>query len=257
MTTPHDEHARTPEDPTPDAAGAADSDEVPGASDGVPGASDGVPAADAPVTAAAVTAPRDGSALAQPRGTRGLWIAAGAAVLAVVAVVVVIVSTQRDEPVAAPTTPPAVTLTNPLPTPAATPAERARKSPLEKVFPDTVLQWAVATQERTTVAKEPLESYRLTYTDGAGGTITVDVVQTRTAEDAAEVVRQLADDAPPLSEGATVTEEPVLVGENQVGTASVATGDEVGVASWTNGTTALRATGPGAAIENFFLAFPL
>lgn len=251
MTTHDDEHATSPDDLTPDAAAAAASDEV-------PGTSDGVPAADDPATAAAVTAPRDGSAHAQPRRrARGLWIAGGAAVLTVVAVVVAIVVTQRDEPVAAPTTPPAVTITNPLPTPVGTPAAREAKTPLQKALPDSVLQWTVVTQERTKVAKKPLESYRLTYTDGAGGTVVVDVVQTRTVEAAAKAAQKPADGDTAPSEGSTVTELPVRVGDDEVGTASVATGGEVGLATWTNGTTAFRATGPGAAIENFFLAFPL
>ncbi|QIK82568.1 hypothetical protein [Sanguibacter sp. HDW7] len=244
MTTHDDAHANPPEEPTADAAADETAAAAVGASAGA--AADG-------------TAAREGSAHAQSSGSKGraLWIAAGAAVLVVAATVVAIVLNQPEEPVAAPTTPPAVTITNPLPTPVGTPAERETKRPLEKAFPDAVLQWTVATQERTKVAKKPLESYRLTYTDGAGGTVTVDVVQTRTVEAAVKASTQAADDETPLSAGSTVAELPVLVGTTEVGTASIATGGEVGLAYWTNGTTSFRATGPGAAIESFFLAFPM
>ncbi|MGP7959616.1 hypothetical protein ACTVCO_02240 [Sanguibacter sp. A247] len=240
MTTHDPAHANPPEEPTADAV----AEET---------------AASAGGAAVASTASREGSAHAQGSGRKGpaLWIAAGAAVVVVAATVGAIVLNQPDEPVAAPTTPPAVTITNPLPTPVGTPAERATKRPLEKAFPDAVLQWTVATQERTKVAKKPLESYRLTYTDGAGGTVTVDVVQARTVEAAVKASKQAAADEAPLSAGSTVAELPVLVGTTEVGKASIATGGEVGLAYWTNGTTSFRATGPGAAIQNFFLAFPL
>ena len=211
----------------------------------------------------AEVAPHDGADAApthaRPRQgrRRTLWIGLAVAVVLVAAVVVAVVLTQRGEPVAAPTTPPPVTITNPLPTPVGTPAEREKETPLQQALPDAVLQWTVASQERTTLAADPLESYRLTYTDGVGGTVTVDVVQTRTVEDAVAASTQPAEGAEAPSAGSTVVELPVRAGTVEVGTASVATGGEVGLATWTNGTTAFRATGPGDAIENFFLAFPL
>lgn len=185
-----------------------------------------------------------------------LWIVAGVAVALVAAAIVIAVVASRDEPAPLPT-PPAVTVTNPLPTPAAAPAERKKGTPLLDALPDTVLQWVVESQERTKTAKAPLESYRLTYTDGAGGTVVVDVVQTRTPEAAAKASVATGKDDPAPDAGSRLAEMPVKVGDRTVGTGSLQMGGERGLAVWTNGTTAFRAVGPGEGIENFFLAFPL
>ena len=100
---------------------------------------------------------------------RGLVLGiVGAIVLVAAGVTAAVLATREPT---APVTPPAVTITNPVPTPAATPVEREESTPLVAALPDTVLQWAYAGIEEEKGQRGALETYRVTYVDGAGGKV--------------------------------------------------------------------------------------
>lgn len=196
-------------------------------------------------------------------GRRPWWIAGGLLLLlVVVGVIVWAVTGGEDEPAAEPTTPPAVTITNPLPTPEVAPMAKEPGTPLYDLLPTTVLQFALS----ATTAEEPglapwtegaLEVHRLTYVDAEGTELIVVATQWETAEDA-EVARAAADAAVAAElPDAVATTDPVQVGEAQTGTATTRAGDPTGVVTWSNGTAVLRAEGPAEAMRNVFLAFPI
>lgn len=209
---------------------------------------------------------RERSEAAGPRvrpGRRAWWIAGGLVVLlVVVGVVVWVVTGGSEEPAAEPTTPPAVTITNPLPTPEVSPMAKEPGTPLYDLLPTAVLQFALS----ATTAEEPglapwtdgaLEVHRLTYVDAAGTELIVVATQWETPEDA-EAARAAADAAVAAElPDAVATTDPVQVGEVQTGTATTRAGDPTGVVTWSNGTAVLRAEGPAEVVRDVFLAFPI
>lgn len=166
-----------------------------------------------------------------------------------------------------------------LPSPTATvaPAARTATTPFASALPTTVLQYALATSEddSTWLARNAVEAYAETYTDGAGTTVTVQAGQWETAEEATTVLGALAAELPTAAVtdaatadattstaaagGPAVLEQgDVLVGGAPTGTVTVVdAGDGTGIALWSNGTTVFRVTGPVADIANLYAAYPL
>ena len=204
---------------------------------------------------------RDGAPATRRR--RVVWVVGGLLVLLVVVGLVVWALVRGDdEPRAEPTTPPAVTITNPLPTPEVTPIAKEPGSPLFDLLPGTVLQFALS----ATAAEEPglvpwtegaLEVHRLTYADAEGHEVLVVVTQWETAEDA-ESARAAADAvAAEQLPDAVATTDPVVVGEATTGSATTRAGDPTGVATWSNGTAVISVEGPADVVRDVFLAFPI
>lgn len=194
---------------------------------------------------------------------RVVWVVGGLLVLlVVVGLVVWAIVRGGDEPRAEPTTPPAVTITNPLPTPEVTPIATEPGSPLFDLLPGTVLQFALS----ATAPEEPglvpwtdgaLEVHRLTYADVEGHEVLVVVSQWETVEDA-EDARAAADAAAAEQlPDAVATTDPVMVGEATTGAATTRAGDPTGVTTWSNGTAVLSVEGPADAVRDVFLAFPI
>lgn len=224
----------------------------PGAASSAPG---GAPSAASPATSRAqATELRRAE---RPRRRTG-WIVGGVVGAVVVAggvVAAALMNQDESQPV-----PPAVTITNPVPTAAVAPAERTVSTPLLALVPDTVLQWALAgIEEDAAVLAMPgnLEANRVSYTDGAGGTLVVSVSQFRDAAQAGAVAADLATaDQAALADGASET-LPVVVQGQQVGEATARTSADVGTVVWTNGTAVLRVEGPAGEVTKFFRAFSL
>lgn len=210
----------------------------------------------------------DGDA-ARPAGTserpgrRAWWIAGGLLLLLVVAGAVVWAVTRGgEEPAAEPTTPPAVTITNPLPTPEVSPVAKEPGTPLYDLLPSTVLQFALSAASAEDPGLAPwtggaLEVHRLTYVAADGTELIVVATQWETPEDA-EAARAAVDAAVATElPDAVATNDPVQVGEVQTGTATTRAGDPTGVVTWSNGTAVLRAEGPADTVRDVFLAFPI
>lgn len=187
---------------------------------------------------------------------RGLVLGiVGAVVLVAGGVTAAVLATREPT---APVTPPAVTITNPVPTAAATPAAREESTALVAALPDTVLQWAFAGIEEEKGQRGALESYRATYSDGAGAEVVLHVTQLRDAKAAAGSAAALADAFAKSRPEATATTLPVTIGGEPKGEATIRTAaPELGAATWVNGTVAFHAEGPADVIEDFFRAFPL
>lgn len=178
----------------------------------------------------------------------GLVLVGGGATAAVLA---------SREPTA-PVTPPAVTITNPVPTPAAAPAAREESTALVAALPDAVLQWAFAGVVQEEGPRGALETYRVTYTDGAAGEVVLRVTQMRDAAAAGEVAGRLAGAFAEATPDGAALQLPVMVGGQAASEATVRTSPTAaGAATWVNGTVALHAEGPSDSIEDFFRAFPM
>lgn len=180
------------------------------------------------------------------------------AAVVVIAVVVAILLTRgggSEEPV----TPPAETITNPLPTPAVDPIDKESGSAFFDLLPTSVLQFALsefAPDDGDEVA-QALEAHTLTYDDGSGATVVVRASQWRTvgaAEDAAEAFAATAREAEP--DGA-VSERVVEADGEEVGHLTLVVGETEGRAVWTNGTAVLDVVGPADEIEDVVKAFPV
>lgn len=158
----------------------------------------------------------------------------------------------------APVTPPAVTITNPVPTPGAAPVPREESTPLVAALPDTVLQWAFAGVADEEGARGALETYRVSYVDGAGGEVVLHLTQLRDAAAAGEAAGRFASAFAEATPDGTAQTLPVIIGGQQTSEATVRTSPTAtGAATWVNGTVAFHAEGPADAVENFFRAFPL
>ena len=112
-----------------------------------------------------------------------------------------------------------------------------------------------------------------TYSDGAGGTVTVEAAQFEAPAEAAAAYTLMVATLPAASPASEVPATPatpaaatpaapstgaVTVAGQPVGTWTVATGaDGTGTAVWTNGTALFRAVGPAATVPDFYAAFPL
>jgi hypothetical protein len=265
-------HAAVPPAATPTAPvwGAATAP-VPPVAAPAPAAPVAAPPALAPATASAATT--DAGTQQEPprRSRRTLYLVIAGVVVLVAAGVTAFFLTRGDG--TTPAQPADVVL--PSPTATVAPAARTATTPFASALPTTVLQYALASSEddSTWLARNALEAYAETYTDGAGTTVTVQAGQWETAEEATTVRTALAAELPTAAGtgsadattstattgGPAVLEQgDVLVGGAPTGTVTVVdAGDGTGIALWSNGTTVFRVTGPVADIENLYAAYPL
>lgn len=192
----------------------------------------------------------------QPRRP-GLWlILVGVIVVLAVAAVLIWQGTQEPQE---PVTPPPVTITNALPTPQITPIAKESGSAFYDLLPETVLQYALTASDPDTsddVARA-LEAFTLTYSDGADHSITVTASQWESVQDAAKHIERIDQLAAEAAPDAALTQEPVDVRGEEVGTATLRLSETEGQVTWSNGTSVLTAVGPVADIENFYTAFPI
>ncbi|WP_298454681.1 hypothetical protein [uncultured Cellulomonas sp.] len=148
----------------------------------------------------------------------------------------------------------------PSPTPTLAPVERAPVSAFADVLPSAVLSFALTglTEETPLVAAGALEAYRLEYSDGGGGGVTVIAAQWRTPDDAREAAARVVpdggagtvDDGRPTSGDVTVAGAPA-------GTWALASGaDGTAVLVWSNGTATFQVAGPLAAVRDVHAAYP-
>ena len=152
----------------------------------------------------------------------------------------------------------------PTPTPTVAPAERETTTPFQQAVPDTVLEFAVASQAEDVVLIDAgaVEAYRLEYTDGATGLV-LRAGQWPTPDDAAAGAEALGvaaeDDGDASSSAAesTVRDEPVVVGGDEVGRVAITATGDAGRALWTNGATLFELRGPAAVVETVYDAFPM
>mgnify|MGYP001432950885 CR=1 FL=1 len=240
---------------------------------------------------AAVPAPDgpDGSGSSR----RPAWllpVAIGAGVLVVVGVVAGLVLANRGDDSASPVAPSTIRL--PSPTPSVEPVARTADTPFAQVLPASVLQYALAssTADDEWTQAGALEAYTEEFSDGAGGTFTVQVGQWPTNAAAKEFAEALAAELPTDSaaggtsagtaldepgDGATVPAKPaptdapasddalpqsdvVRVGDAIAGRFTAAEDSPgTGVVVWYNRTAVFRAEGPVADVLNFYRAFPV
>ena len=161
-------------------------------------------------------------------------------------------------------TPPAVTVTAELPTPNMTPIALDLPAPLGDLLPATTGQFAL-TEMTADTGKDTvraLESHALTYSVGATpevsqSDITLDVSRWNTPAEAKEFSTELEGAAASGNPDAVMTSGVVEAGDKEVGTFVMRLGAELGVVTWTNGTTVLQATGPHDQIEDFYVGFPI
>lgn len=165
----------------------------------------------------------------------------------------------------------------PSPTATAAPVARTATTPFATALPATVLQYALQTSadDAAWLGLDAVEAYTETYTDGAGGAVTVQAGQWETPAEAGAVLASLtaalptapaaeasaepsADPAATSAAPVVLTSGEVLVGGQPTGAVTVLdAGDGTGVAVWSNGTTVFRVTGPAADIANLYAAYPL
>ena len=191
------------------------------------------------------------------RSRRGLVVGLVAAVVAAgAAAAVALGALDRPQPVAAPT-PETVVL--PSPTPTVEPIPRQPLSAFADALPSTVLSYAL-----TTFAEEPpllvagaLEGYRLGYSDGGDGALTVLAGQWPTPEEAVAALAGLTAGAVPVEDGEPASGD-VLVAGAPVGmwTLTAAPHGATSV-SWPNGTVLLRAIAPPDVARDVYAAYPL
>ncbi|GAA2720243.1 hypothetical protein [Cellulomonas aerilata] len=154
------------------------------------------------------------------------------------------------------------TVVLPSPTPTIAPVERAPVSPFADSLPSSVLGYALTSlvEEPALLAAGALEGYRLDYSDGAAGTVTVTAGQWESDADAATALA-----AATTAAGATavpVTDGGPTSGEVQVGGAVVGgwtltqAADGSGTVTWSNGTVVLQATGPADVVRDVYAAYP-
>lgn len=195
---------------------------------------------------------------APERRRRGLlWLVIVAAVI-VLGVAAVLIWQGNQEPEDQ-VTPPPVTITNELPTPAVSPIPKTSGSEFYDLLPEAVLQYALSASEEDTTkdVARAVEAYTLEYSDGASASITVTASQWESPKQAVKVAQERDAVAAEADPEATVTETAVEIDGKEVGTATQRLGESEGQVTWSNGTAVLTAAGPAADIENFFKAFPV
>lgn len=228
-------------------------------------------------------------------GGRPRWLlpaAIGAGVVVVVAVVAVVLGSRGGDAEAP--TPAASTVLLPVPTPAVAPAERAATTAFASALPTTVLQYALESSQEDAewTGAGALEAWTETFTDGDGGTLTVQAAQHESVQDATAFLQRISeglsaepaapadaaaaddataddaasddaasddatpdatDDAPTLPQSGDV-----LVAGETVGTFLVVdAGDGTGLAVWQNGTAVFRLTAPLADVLDAYNAYGL
>ncbi|HEY0188210.1 MAG TPA: hypothetical protein VGC67_12040 [Cellulomonas sp.] len=170
----------------------------------------------------------------------------------------------------------------PSPTSTVQPVTRTATTPFATALPSTVLQYALAgsDSDATWLARNAIEAYSETYTDGGSGTVTVQAGQWATADTATTAFTALSAELPTVAATTgTAAATDAATGSDAVDAASTATvlesgdvlvdgvatgtytvvdaGDGTGVALWRNGTTVFRVVGPVDDIANLYAAYPL
>jgi hypothetical protein len=114
-------------------------------------------------------------------------------------------------------------------------------------------------EEPSLLTAGAVEGYRLEYSDGGGGALTVVASQWRTEADATAA---LAAATAAVSAGSVpVADDGPTSGEVQVGGAAVGTwtltraADRTGTVTWSNGTVVLQATGPADVVRDVYAAY--
>jgi hypothetical protein len=222
--------------------------------------------------AASGDGPPSGEASSRPR-----WLlpaAIGVAAVVVIGVVAGIIASQRGGAEDAGPPPVASTILLPSPTPTVEPAARAATTAFATALPTSVLQYALATSEPYPdwQAAGAIEAYTETFTDGGSGTVTVQVGQWESAEEAVAfggtlvaALPQAPAATPAPSASASASADPklpqsgdVTAGGEKAGTYTIVdAGDGTGIAVWTNGTVVFRVVAPVADIADVYAAFPL
>ncbi|MGY4644007.1 hypothetical protein [Cellulomonas sp. URHB0016] len=239
------------------------------------------PAARPPLSSVSGDAPSASGGGEVPRGDakpRPRWLlpaAIGVAVLVVIGVVGGILASRDTGGDDAPP-PVATTVLLPSPTPSVEPVARAATTAFAAALPTSVLQYALATSEPYPdwQAAGAIEAYTETYSDGGSGTVSVQVGQWESADEAAAYAATLvaalptaaaapaptgtasasaAASAPSLPQSGDVT-----AGGQKAGTYTIVdAGDGTGVAVWTNGTVVIRVVAPVDEVVDVYSAFPL
>lgn len=193
-----------------------------------------------------------------PRSHRGMIIGfVVVAVVAAIAVAVAFATGALDREPAATPTPEAVTL--PSPTPTVAPVAHEALSPFADALPSSVLQYALTsvTEERSLLVAGALEGYRLDYSDGGDGALTVLAGQWPTPEEAAGALTALTAGAAPVDDGGPASGD-VVVDGTPAGTWTLTASDAGPAAlTWTNATALLRALGSPETVRDVFAAYPL
>jgi len=214
----------------------------------------------------------------KPRPRWLLPAAIGVAVVVVIGVVAGIIASRSSGSDDAPP-PVASTILLPSPTPSVDPVARTATTAFAAALPTSVLQYALATSEPYPdwQAAGAIEAYTETYTDGESGTVSVQVGQWESAEEAGAFAATLvaalpqatadtATDAPTASASASAAADApdlpqsgdVTAGGQKAGTYTIVdAGDGTGIAVWTNGTVVFRVVAPVDEIVDVYSAFPL
>lgn len=191
------------------------------------------------------------------RSHRGALVGLAVGVLAAGAGVAVASGVLDVGPPGATPTPETVVL--PSPTPTVPPAARQPVTPFADALPSTVLAYALTSlaQDSSLLVAGALEAYRLDYSDGGGGTITVVAGQWPSAEEATAALAAATAGGSPVDDGEAASGE-VVVAEAPAGTWTLTQAADGSISlSWTNGTALLRAFGAGDVLRDVFAAYPL
>ena len=216
-------------------------------------------------------APSDAEAAAQAPSSRRRIVLIAALVGGVVilgGVVAALAGAFNSPEPAAARSASAVTLPSPTPTIAS--VARQPISPFADALPGAVLDYAL-----TGIAPYPplvvvgaLEAFKVDYSNGGTGTVTVYTGQWETAAEAATAYATLVPPSPPATTGAATpdpsatatppTSGTVEVGGQPAGTWAITkAAGGTGRATWTNGTALFQAVGPAGVVAKFYSAFPL
>lgn len=198
----------------------------------------------------------DASSDGRRRTVVGL-VAAAVVVLGVVLAVVLVLGNRPEPAVVAPE---AEVVTLPLPTPTVEPVAKEAGTAFFDALPSTVLSYALtgAAEDPEPLAAGALESYRLDYTDGGDGSLTVRASQWRTSEAAAAAFQDVLTAQADALAAAGAEEAEVEVQGGAPGRYVFLPGsDGMGTAWWTNGTVLIQVAGPAEAVPDVHAAFPL
>jgi hypothetical protein len=146
----------------------------------------------------------------------------------------------------------------PSPTPTVAPVARTPVSAFADSLPATVLRYALTAQVEhpPLLAQGAVEGYRLDYSDGGTGTVTVLAGQWPTPEDAAAAYAAATAGAAPVDDGEPASGDVVVAGA-VVGTWSVAAAaDGAATVTWSNGTAVLQVLGPADVVRDVYAAYP-
>jgi hypothetical protein len=149
------------------------------------------------------------------------------------------------------------TVVLPSPTPTVTPVAREPLTAFADALPSSVLRYALTSvsEETPLLLAGALEGYRLDYSDGAGGTVTVLAAQWPTAEEAVAAAGAATAGAAPVDDGEPASGE-VVVGGAPVGAWTLTqAADGTGTVTWTNGTALLQATAPLDVVRDVYAAY--